>query len=208
MDLDDDDEVKELMATKGEGWWLAGGAGNWNAENGVKYLLPFLCHRHSKDISRTCSTQAAGQTRTQQRAQTAANIAARREEYRALQRDSLDEFQQQAKRMKFEVARVQIRSKQTDILSKQTENISNQLQLLERMKDIIVASKGVEFYNNKVVALIEQLPNPVANEDTLDSARQGAPEDVGRETRDDIPNDVLEEMAQESHPRHAGLAEE
>jgi len=199
------------LSTKGRHWWLAKGAENWKPDNGVKYLLPFLCHRTSKDISTTCTTQAAGQPRTEQRAQTAANVAASRQAYRALEQNSLDEFQQQEKKMKFNIAKVHILSKKTDISSKQTDTISNQLALLEKMKDVIVATKGVEFYNKKVVALIEKLPSPVMDE-TEDAA--GAPEEGGEGREDDdvsIPEDVREEMAQEMAQgprRFAGMSDD
>ena len=72
-----------------------------------------------------------------------------------------DYFFRKEKKARLQVVNVAILEKQNDMISKQ-------LALLTQNKDVFIQKYDQEAYDNKVVALLEQLPNPVA--DMMDDA--------------------------------------
>ena len=70
-------------------------------------------------------------------------------------KESRDHFFREEKRARLQVVNVAILEKQNDMISKQ-------LALLDANKEVFIRKYNQTTYDNKVVALLAQLPNPVA----------------------------------------------
>ena len=126
-----------------------------SASNGVRGVLALQVHRNSKEIAAECTSQPPGVTRTIQRQQKENETRLLRAKAKADEQGG-DLFLRKEKRARLQVVNVAILEKQNDMISKQ-------LKLLTDNKDVFIRKYNEKAYDDKVVALLEQLPNPVAD---------------------------------------------
>ena len=146
----DDDEVASSWPPN---WWLR--ANMMSAANGVRGLLSLQVHRNSKEIAAKCTSQPPGVTRATQRQQKENKTSLLRAKAKAGEQGGYLFFRKE-KRARLQVVNMTILEKQNDMISKQ-------LKLLTDNKDVFIRKYNEEAYDDKVVALLEQLPNPVAD---------------------------------------------
>ena len=149
---DDDD----IVATWPSKWWLRGNQATiTNASNGIRGLLALQVHRTNKEIVADCASQPPGATRAVQRQLKEDDTNMIRAKAKADNQAS-DSLFRKEKRARLQVVNVAILEKQNDIISKQ-------LALLTANKDVFVRKYNEKAYNDKVVALLGKLPDPVAD---------------------------------------------
>ena len=146
----DDDEVASSWSPN---WWLR--ANMMSAANSVRGLLALQVHRNSKEIAAECTSQPPGVSRATQRQQKEDETRLLRTKAKADEQGG-DLFLRKEKRARLQVVNVAILEKQNDMISKQ-------LKLLTDNKDVFIRKYNEETYDDKVVALLEQMPNPVAD---------------------------------------------
>jgi len=142
----------EHMNTHDPMWWQTVSEKSWKKENRVRYILCLKVHRNSKEISRDCTSEAPGVTRTTQRQMAGArNAVARATAVKEAQQG--DALYQAEKRLRVEVVRQAIDQRQT-------EQIEKQLELYSKYKDSYILSIGEESYHKKVTELLAMLKPP------------------------------------------------
>lgn len=142
----------EHMNTHDPIWWQTVSEKSWKKENRVRYILCLKVHRNSKEISRDCTSEAPGVTRTTQRQMAGArNAVARATAVKEAQQG--DALYQAEKRLRVEVVRQAIDQRQT-------EQIEKQLELYSKYKDSYILSIGEESYHKKVTELLAMLKPP------------------------------------------------
>ena len=126
-----------------------------SAANSVRGLLALQVHRNSKEIAAECTSQPPGVSRATQLQQKEDETRLLRAKAKADEQGG-DLFLRKEKRARLQVVNVAILEKQNDMISKQ-------LKLLTDNKDVFIRKYNEETYDDKVVALLEQMPNPVAD---------------------------------------------
>ena len=126
-----------------------------NASNGVRDVLALQVHRTSKEIVADCTSQPPGASRVAQRQQKENETRMQRAKTKADNQGGNSLFRKE-KRARLQVVNVAILEKQNDMISKQ-------FAMLTANKDVFVRKYDEQAYDDKVVALLEQLPNPVAD---------------------------------------------
>jgi hypothetical protein len=115
-----------------------------------------MVHRKNKEIANNCSSQPAGQTRDQQRANANSRLSTQRAEERAEQAASArdaDPMNQQYKRIK-------LTQEYLSVISSQNAAIGSQLKMYSDHRESYVKTMGEEEYDKKIANLLGQLPNP------------------------------------------------
>ena len=149
----DDEDLRGMMPIN---WWLKGTNANiMSAANKVRCLLALQVHRQSKEIAAECTSQSPGASRVSQRSTKEKDKQAERAKARA-ERQGADYYFRKEKKARLQVVNVAILEKQNDMISKQ-------LTLLTESKDVFVRKFSQQEYDNKVIALLEKLPNPIAD---------------------------------------------
>ena len=152
IDGKDDDEIKASCPSN---WWLRGNqASVIIASDGDRGLLALQVHCNSKEIAAECTSQPPGATRVAQRQLKESETRMVRANEKA-DKESRGHFFCKEKRVRLQVVNVAILEKQNNMISKQRA-------LLDANKEVFIRKYDQKTYDNKVVALLAQLPNPSA----------------------------------------------
>jgi hypothetical protein len=139
VDYGNDVDVEHNIPNK---WWLE--------HDACKYLLSCLVHMENKDISTKPTQLVAGQTRE--------NICEkRREEIEAAR--AVAHAERPEKSGESEMKKMRMDGMQSQVDINKVTRITNQINLMEIMKEMYVRSMGIEKYEEKVVALINKMPD-------------------------------------------------
>ena len=126
-----------------------------NASNRVRGLLALQVYHTNKEIVSDCASQPPGKTRATQRQLKENEMKMMCAKAKADSQASNSLFCKE-KRARLQVVNVPILEKQNDMISKQ-------LALLTKNKNVCIRKCNEKTYDNKVVALLEKLPDPVAD---------------------------------------------
>ena len=154
VDYDDDVDVVRNIPDK---WWLE--------HDACKYLLSCLVHKENKDISTRPTQLVTGRTREDLREKRREDIEAARAVARAERPEKSGESEM--KKMKMD-------GMQSQVEINKVTRITNQINLMERMKEMYVRTMGLEKYEQKIVALINKMPD-MAEGDAPMSMLMGTP---------------------------------
>ena len=127
----------------------------WYKHSSTRCLLAAMVHRKNKEIANDCSSQPAGATRNEIRANARTALNAARAQESAAARETDPEFRM--------FKRIKLNKTQMEIISSQSDVISLQLKLFQENKETFIAQNGEDAFNRKITALLDKLPNPVVN---------------------------------------------
>ena len=140
--MDDEDIFSGVIPPH---WWLTSVK--------TKYLLVCLVLRGNKEIEEDTVNSAPGPTRCEQRESRAQQI--QQERAKAHDRDNSNAAHNQAfKKLKLSVAK-------QSIIKQQIYAVSIQLGLFNANRDVFIAANGEDLFNQKILKLLNALPDPV-----------------------------------------------
>ena len=114
-------------------------------------LLAVLVHHESPDLHPTPSECAPGANRSQVRAGTQKRASEERHDARIAALDNQD--------MEFKKAKLS--ATQGVVIRQQNDSVSAQLEMFRQNREPYIEVLGEEAYNNKLVSLLQNLPNPI-----------------------------------------------
>ncbi len=125
-------------------WWLE--------HDFCKYILSCLVHKDNKDISAQPTTQPPGHTHKVARDRRARAL----EEEHAVQKDNqpVERYGDVDHQMKL----VKVAGLHLVVKKDQVDAIVSQIDVMQRMKDVYMKIMGQEKYDEKIVALMNQMP--------------------------------------------------
>ncbi len=122
----------------------------------TKCLLACMVHRCNKEIATICSSLPAGQSREMQRSNAAARVAAERATERAATKKARREKDDEDLR----VRRIRANIGETSLIKSRNDLVATQLELYNNNKASFIAALGQEAYDNKIIELLNKLPDP------------------------------------------------
>ena len=141
LSVEESDRVVREMPKE---YWLKGAM--------TQHLLACIVHRRNKEIVTQCSLLPAGKLRENQRRNAASRVA--NDQANARKKHESDDVEEmKAKRIRLMIG-------QGGLITTKINAITAQVELYNRNKSSLVSAMGQEAYDNKILELISQLPNP------------------------------------------------